>query len=66
MGICGKKCEVFSRVVGYYRPIQNWNVGKREEFRHRKLFCEYASLESKYATAGKPTIKKAEEQTKIL
>lgn len=32
---CGKKCEVYSRVVGYYRPVQNWNVGKREEFKDR-------------------------------
>jgi hypothetical protein len=30
--------EVFSRVVGYLRPIQNWNKGKIEEFRERKVF----------------------------
>lgn len=35
---CGEKTEVFSRVVGYYRPVQNWNDGKREEFRLRKTF----------------------------
>jgi len=29
-------CEIYSRVVGYYRPIQNWNPGKVEEFRERK------------------------------
>jgi anaerobic ribonucleoside-triphosphate reductase len=29
------KAEVYSRVVGYYRPIQDWNEGKREEFRER-------------------------------
>lgn len=29
--------EVYSRVVGYYRPIQNWNKGKVEEFSHRKM-----------------------------
>ena len=29
-------CEVYSRVVGYYRPVQNWNDGKKEEFRERK------------------------------
>lgn len=32
------KCEVFSRVVGYYRPVTNWNDGKREEFKDRKTF----------------------------
>ena len=34
----GTKCEVFSRVTGYYRPVQSWNKGKQEEF----------SLRSKY------------------
>lgn len=29
-------CDVYSRVVGYYRPIQYWNEGKREEFKDRK------------------------------
>jgi anaerobic ribonucleoside-triphosphate reductase len=31
-------CEVYSRVVGYYRPVKEWNVGKREEFKERKDF----------------------------
>lgn len=35
---CGRKCEVFSRIVGYYRPVNLWNAGKREEFRQRKMF----------------------------
>lgn len=30
------KTEVYSRIVGYYRPVQNWNRGKREEFSQRK------------------------------
>ena len=32
------KCEIFSRVVGYLRPISQWNVGKLSEFHDRKLF----------------------------
>jgi len=32
----GSKCEVYSRVVGYLRPVQNWNRGKKEEFAMRK------------------------------
>ncbi len=32
---CGKVTEVYSRVVGYFRPVRNWNVGKQEEFRQR-------------------------------
>ncbi|WP_434630772.1 ribonucleoside triphosphate reductase [Thermoanaerobacterium thermosaccharolyticum] len=35
---CGKECEVYSRVVGYYRPLQNWNEGKKKEFADRKEF----------------------------
>jgi ribonucleoside-triphosphate reductase (formate) len=32
------KCEVYSRVVGYLRPIDTWNEGKLQEFRDRKTF----------------------------
>lgn len=32
------KCEVYSRIVGYLRPIQQWNEGKREEFKDRVEF----------------------------
>lgn len=31
-------CEIYSRVVGYFRPISQWNRGKQEEFRERKEF----------------------------
>ncbi len=30
------RTEVYSRIVGYYRPVQNWNEGKREEFSQRE------------------------------
>ena len=36
--ICGKKAEVYSRITGYYRPIQNWNDGKTQEFKERKVY----------------------------
>jgi ribonucleoside-triphosphate reductase len=32
---CGEQTEVWSRIVGYYRPTQNWNKGKQEEFKER-------------------------------
>ncbi|MBR9681573.1 MAG: hypothetical protein GOV00_02105 [Candidatus Altiarchaeota archaeon] len=32
------RCEVFSRVVGYIRPVNQWNDGKQEEFRQRRTF----------------------------
>jgi len=34
----GQKCEVYSRVTGYLRPINQWNPGKQEEFRERKYY----------------------------
>ncbi len=34
----GMPCEVYSRVVGYLRPVQQWNDGKQEEFEERKTF----------------------------
>jgi ribonucleoside-triphosphate reductase (formate) len=35
---CGGKTEVYSRITGYYRPLQNWNDGKVEEFKERKEY----------------------------
>ena len=35
---CGKATEVYSRITGYYRPVQNWNDGKRAEFEARKVY----------------------------
>ncbi len=36
--ICGAKTEVYSRITGYYRPVQNWNDGKAQEFKDRKVY----------------------------
>lgn len=35
---CGSRTEVWSRVVGYLRPVENFNAGKKEEYRNRKVF----------------------------
>ncbi len=35
---CGEKTEVYSRITGYYRPVQNWNVGKTQEFKDRRVY----------------------------
>ena len=35
---CGEKAEVYSRITGYYRPVQNWNDGKTQEYKERKLY----------------------------
>ena len=35
---CGKPTEVYSRITGYYRPVQNWNDGKAQEFKERREY----------------------------
>ena len=35
---CGTATEVYSRITGYYRPVQNWNEGKTQEYKHRKVY----------------------------
>ncbi len=42
---CEKECEVYSRIVGYFRPVQRWNIGKKEEFKERREYEELKSLE---------------------
>jgi len=34
----GVPCEVYSRIVGYLRPVQNWNKGKQQEFKERQTY----------------------------
>lgn len=36
--ICGETTEVYSRITGYYRPVQNWNAGKSQEYKERKVY----------------------------
>ena len=36
--ICGKTTEVYSRITGYYRPVKNWNDGKRQEYKNRTVY----------------------------
>jgi len=45
----GSRTEVYSRIVGYYRSLTNWNKGKREEYNHRVTFSETVS-----GISGKP------------
>ena len=54
--ICGEPTEVYSRITGYYRPVQNWNAGKTEEFKKRKL---YDVMNPEY----QPTNKKGENHS---
>ncbi len=45
---CGRSCEIYSRVVGYFRPVQNWNLGKKQEFSDRKEYSEMVATASTY------------------
>ena len=36
--VCGEATEVYSRITGYYRPVQNWNDGKAQEYRDRRVY----------------------------
>tara|TARA_Y100000034_G_C6575638_1_gene249614 strand:+ start:46 stop:270 length:225 start_codon:yes stop_codon:yes gene_type:complete len=58
MAKCGKKCEVYSRVTGYLRPVDRWNIGKRKEYIDRKEFCESVSIASNFAVEDVPTLVK--------
>ena len=45
---CGKKTEVYSRITGYYRPVQNWNDGKAQEFKDRKVYDVASSIAGRF------------------
>ena len=45
---CEKKTEVYSRIVGYFRPVANWNIGKKEEFKDRVEYEGEKSLKSEF------------------
>ena len=47
---CGEPAEVYSRITGYYRPVQNWNAGKTQEYKERR---EY-NIETSVLTHHKP------------
>jgi ribonucleoside-triphosphate reductase len=36
--VCGEGTEIYSRITGYYRPVQNWNDGKAQEFKDRRTY----------------------------
>lgn len=57
---CHKPTEVYSRITGYYRPIQNWNVGKTEEFKNRR---EYVYEHSHLKSEGKSCACEHEEKS---
>ena len=59
---CGKKSEVYSRITGYYRPVQNWNDGKAQEYKNRTVYDILNSKASVSDTVSKKKEEKAEKQ----
>ncbi len=65
---CGKATEIYSRITGYYRPVQNWNDGKQQEYKNRTEYKMgssvhiYAAEKTTDNTAGR----KAKEMNKML
>ncbi len=56
---CGKKTEVYSRITGYYRPVQNWNDGKAQEYNDRKTYNIGTSVLKKEAAVAAPVAEEA-------
>jgi len=48
---CNAKTEVYSRVCGFFRPVQQWNKGKKEEYKDRKTY-DVTKKESNDDTKG--------------
>ena len=65
--ICGEKAEVYSRITGYYRPVQNWNEGKSQEYKDRTNYdISHSRLKhgvSRITAAGQPKQAAAGNQT---
>ena len=52
---CGNKTEVYSRITGYYRPVQNWNDGKSQEFLDRRTYSvNMKNVSEKHSEKAEP------------
>ena len=64
---CGEVTEVYSRITGYYRPVQNWNDGKAQEYKDRKVYdvanshLSHAGVMTETAPAAAPAAACTEE-----
>ena len=56
---CGTPSEVYSRITGYYRPVQNWNVGKSQEYKERKEYNIATSTQPNPVKPGAPANEEA-------
>ncbi len=62
---CGGNAEVYSRITGYYRPVQNWNDGKTQEYKERKVYSMESSDITKHGTVKNPAAAVAEAEKKF-
>ena len=61
---CGEPAEVYSRITGYYRPVQNWNDGKAEEYRERKLYdMNHSHIDGHGKAAGQKALPVKQDQS---
>lgn len=62
--VCGARCEVYSRITGYYRPVRNWNDGKSQEYKERKLYdIKNSVMKKKAALTAEPACEKQDDRT---
>ena len=59
---CGEKAEVYSRITGYYRPVQNWNDGKAQEFKDRRTY-DIGASKRRIAASGNRSRKRSGRQS---
>ena len=68
--VCGEKTEVYSRITGYYRPVQNWNDGKSKEFKDRKVYNIETSVlkrdHADHAMEAKPAQMQPEKEEAVV
>ena len=50
---CGEAAEVYSRITGYYRPVKNWNDGKTQEYKNRRVYDVNSSVLHKESSEAK-------------
>ena len=53
---CGESTEVYSRITGYYRPVQNWNDGKAQEFKERKVYTPFKKADDFCESCQMPVV----------
>ena len=61
----GTECEVYARIVGYYRSIRNWNKGKREEYGKRVVFSQENAGTAELCSCGNESISMAHVEKEV-